>query len=98
MVSITALAILGAISGLGLTSVATGDASTAMEAAKQLAPHGLNVALSHVPSWTHAHQLLSDHLSEYAQNGSVGAGVTGGTGAAIKKGIAHMGKAISHHR
>ena len=94
--SITALAILGAVSGIGATSVATGDANAAVEAAKQIAPHGLQVALSHVPSWTHAHQVLSEHLSEYAQNGGIGAGATGGAGAALKKGLAHMGKAILH--
>ncbi len=81
---------------MGATSVATGDANTAVEAAKQLAPHGLQVALSHVPSWTNAHQVLSQHLSEYAQNGGVGAGVFGGVGAALKKGLAHVGKGLLH--
>jgi hypothetical protein len=94
MVSIAALAILGAVAGIGGTSMATGDATIAIEAGKQMAPHGLQVALSHVPSWTHAHQVLSEHLSEYAQNGTIGAGLAAGVGAALKKGLAHMGKAI----
>ncbi len=96
MVSIAALAILGAISGIGATSVATGDANAAVEAAKQMAPQGLHVALSHVPSWTHAHQVLSEHLSQYAQNGGIGAGASGGIGAAMKKGLAHIGKGLFH--
>ncbi|HZW58223.1 MAG TPA: hypothetical protein VFF30_18185 [Nitrososphaerales archaeon] len=95
-VSISILAILGAVTGLGATSVATGDASTAIEAAKQIGPHGLQIALAHVPSWTHAHQVLTDHLSQYAQNGSIGAGVAGGIGAAFRKGLAHAGKALFH--
>ena len=97
MVSIIALGILGTISGIGATSVATGDASSALEAAKQVAPHGLQIALSHVPSWTHAHQVLSDHLSQYAQNGAIGG--TSGTGVAaiLKKGFGHVGKALFSH-
>ena len=94
MVSIAALAILGAISGIGATSVANGDASSAIQAAGQLAPHGLSVAMSHVPTWTHAHQVLSQHLSQYAQNGTAGSGVLGGLGAAFKKGFAHIGKSM----
>ena len=97
MVSIAALAILGAISGIGATSVATGDANAAVEAAKQMAPHGLQVALSHVPSWTHAHQVLSEHLSEYAQNGGIGATTGGGIAAMLKRGLGHAGKALLHH-
>jgi hypothetical protein len=96
MVSIAALAILGAISGMGATTLATGDASSAVQAASQVAPHGLSMALSHVPSWTHAYQVLSQHLSEYAQNGGVGAGVFSGIGMALKKGLAHAGKALLH--
>lgn len=95
--SLTALAILGAITGLGATSVATGDASTAVEAAKQAAPQGLHVALSHLPSWTHAHQVLSAHLSQYAQNGGIGATAGAGIAATIKKGLGHAGKLILHH-
>jgi hypothetical protein len=94
MVSITALAILGAISGMGATSLANGDASSAIQAATQLAPHGLSVALQHVPTWTHAHEVLSQHLSQYAENGGAGSGISGGLGAALKKGFAHFGKTI----
>lgn len=94
MVSITALAILGAITGIGATSVATGDASTAVEAAKQAAPQGLHVALSHVPSWTHAHQVLTEHLSQYAQNGGIGASSGAGIATTIKRGLGHAGKLI----
>ena len=96
MVSLVALAVMGAISGVGATSLANGDASTAVQAATQAAPHGLAIALQHVPSWTHAHQVISEHLSQYAQNGSVGAGAFGGIGAAMKKSMAHMGKALFH--
>lgn len=98
MVSIAALAILGAISGMGATSVANGDASSAIQTASQLAPHGLSVALQHVPSWTHAHEVLSQHLSQYAENGGAGSGIFGGFGAAFKKGLGHFGKALIRAR
>ena len=96
MVSLALLAVLGAASGIGATSLANGDASAAVQTASQLAPHGLSVAISHVPSWTHAHKVLSQHLSQYAQNGGIGAGVFGGVGAALKKGLSHIGNAITH--
>jgi hypothetical protein len=98
MVSIAALAILGAISGMGATSIANGDASTAFQAASQLAPHGLSIALSHVPSWTHAHEVLSQHLSQYAQNSGASSGIFGGLGVAFKKGLGHIGKVLVRPR
>ncbi|MDH2901489.1 MAG: hypothetical protein PXY39_11005 [archaeon] len=98
MVSIAALAILGAMSGIGATSVANGDASSAVQAASQLAPHGLSIALQHVPSWTHAHEVLSQHLSQYAENSGAGSGIFGGLGVAFKKGFAHIGKALIRPR
>src|SRR5439155_12900569 len=36
------------------------------------------VALAHVASWTHAHQVLTQHLSAYTQNGGAGAAGTVG--------------------
>ena len=38
----------------------------------------LQVALAHVPSWTHAHQVLTQHLSAYTQNAGAGAAGTAG--------------------
>lgn len=93
MVSLIVLAALGAASAIGATAVANGDANTAMEAVKQVAPHGLHVALSHVPSWTHAHEVLTEHLSKYGESGGAGAGATTGVGAVVKKGLAHAGGA-----
>jgi hypothetical protein len=52
-------------------------------------PPGLHVALSHVPQSSHAYQVLSQHLSDYAQNGGVGAAGSAGAAAVAKKGIAH---------
>jgi hypothetical protein len=74
MVSIMALAALGGLAAAAATAVTTGDASAAVHAA----PHGLQVALAHVPSWTHAHQVLTQHLSAYTQNGGAGAAGTAG--------------------
>jgi hypothetical protein len=98
MVSIAALAILGAVSGVGATSIANGDASSAVQAATQLVPHGLSVAMAHVPSWTHAHEVLSQHLSQYAQNSGAGSGIFGGLGTAFKKGLGHFGKVLIRPR
>ncbi|MEM0074830.1 MAG: hypothetical protein QXR69_02740 [Conexivisphaerales archaeon] len=84
MVSIIALAALGALAGAGATAAATGDLNTAAQMAANAVPPGLHIALAHVPSWTHAHQVLTEHLKLYAQNGSIGAGTSGGLGTAIK--------------
>jgi hypothetical protein len=97
MVSILALGILGTITGVGATSVATGDASTAIEAVKQAAPHGMQIALSHVPTWAHAHQVLSEHLSKYAEGGGVGATSGAGLAAALKSKAAQAANALLHH-
>ena len=97
MISIIGLGILGTIAGIGATSAATGNASAAIEALKQVTPHGLNVALSHIPSWTHAYKVLQEHLSNYAQNGSAGGSTGAGVGAVLKKAMGHAGKALAHH-
>ena len=89
MATLIALAILGALSAVGVTAAANGDANTAIEAVKQVAPHGLKIALAHVPTWTHAHEVLSQHLSQYAQNGSAGGAASGGVGAVAKKAATH---------
>ncbi len=43
------IAVAGVATAVGAAAVATGNA------------HGLSIALQHVPSWTHAHSVLS-HL------------------------------------
>ena len=74
MVFIMALAALGGLAAAAVTAVSTGDASAAVNQQ----PHGLQVALAHVPSWTHAHQVLTQHLSAYTQNAGAGAAGTAG--------------------
>ena len=88
MVSLGILAALGGLSAVGATAVATGDASAAIGVVHAALPSGLNIALSHVPSWTHAHEVLTQHLSAYATNGQFGAGGAAGTGAAVKNALA----------
>ena len=85
MASIMALAALGGLAAGALTAVTTGDASASVNAA----PHGLQVALSHVPSWTHAYQVLTQHLSAYTQNGGAGAAGTAGL-EGVRRGL-HLG-------
>ena len=58
-------------------------------AAVHAAPHGLQVALAHVPSWTHAYQVLTQHLSAYTQNGGAGAAGTAGL-EGVRRGL-HLG-------
>ena len=53
-------------------------------------PPGLHVALSHVPSASHAYDVLTQHLSLYAQAGGVGSTATGGVAAALKHDL-HLG-------
>lgn len=89
MVSLAILAAIGGLSAVGATAAATGDASAAANVAHAAAPPGLKIALAHVPSATHAHQVLTQHLSAYTQNGSIGAGGAAGVGAAVKKALAH---------
>jgi hypothetical protein len=71
------------------TSVVTGDASAVVNAAHG-APPGLQVALSHVPSTSHAFEVLKLHLSMYAGTGAAGTTVAGGATVAIKHGL-HLG-------
>ncbi|MDG6939258.1 MAG: hypothetical protein JRN39_02525 [Nitrososphaerota archaeon] len=87
-----AMATLGTLAGLGATAAATGDASTLAQSVSQMAPHGLQVALAHVPTWTQAHAVLAQHLQLYAQNGGAGGAGASAAGAAIKKGLAHMAR------
>ncbi|PSN87539.1 hypothetical protein B9Q03_10395 [Candidatus Marsarchaeota G2 archaeon OSP_D] len=54
----------------------------ALFVASRSTPPGLKTALEHVPIWTHAHQVLENHLSLYTGSGVAG-GV--GTGLAAKK-------------
>jgi hypothetical protein len=72
MVSIVVLAVLGGAAGLGATAVANGEASLAANAVAHAIPPGLHVALGDVPSWTHAHKVLTEHLSDYTAGGSIG--------------------------
>jgi hypothetical protein len=89
MVSTTVLAALGGLAATASTVVATGDASAAVNAVHGVPP-GLHVALSHVPSTSHAYQVLKEHLSLYAQTGGAGTAATGGVAAAVKHGL-HLG-------
>ncbi|MEM0117282.1 MAG: hypothetical protein QXV32_02440 [Conexivisphaerales archaeon] len=91
MISVAGLAAVGAILGAGATAAVTGDASTAAQIVSNAIPHGLNVALAHVPTWTHAHQVLTQHLQMYAQNSSAGAASGTGLGFGLKKALLHFG-------
>ena len=89
MVSLAILAAMGGLSAVGATAVATGDASAATGMVHAALPPGLKIALSHVPSWTHAYEILTRHLSSYGASGSAGAGGPAGIGAAVKNALAH---------
>ncbi len=89
MVSTIVLAALGGVAATATTAVATGDASGLAQAAHTVPP-GLQVALSHVPSTSHAFEVLKQHLSLYAGTGSAGTAATGGVAAAIRHGL-HLG-------
>ncbi len=89
MVSTIVLAALGGLAATATTAAATGDASALANAA-HVVPPGLHVALSHVPSASHAYQVLQQHLSLYAGSSGGGAAVTGGVAAAAKHGL-HLG-------
>jgi hypothetical protein len=89
MVSTILLAAVGGLAATATTAVATGDASAAANAAHAVPP-GLQVALSHVPSTSHAFEVLKQHLSLYAGSGTAGTAATGGAAAAAKHGL-HLG-------
>ena len=89
MVATIALAALGGLAAAATTAVTTGDASVAVGLA-HAAPLGLQVALSHVPAASHAHDVLTQHLSLYAQATGAGTAGVGGATAALKHGL-HLG-------
>ncbi len=89
MVSTIALAVLGGLAATATTAAATGDASALANAA-HIVPPGLHVALSHVPSTSHAYEVLKEHLSLYAGAGGTGGVATAGAAAALKHGL-HLG-------
>lgn len=80
------LAALGGLAATATAAVATGDASALAHAA-HVAPAGLKVALSHVPSASHAYDVLCQHQSLYAGTGMAGTAATGGAAAAVKHGL-----------
>ncbi len=88
MVSTIVLAALGGVAATATTAVATGDASAVASAAHAVPP-GLQVALSPVPSASHAYQVLKEHLSLYAGTGTAGTAASG-VAAAVKHGL-HIG-------
>jgi len=87
--STIALAALGGLAAAAATAAATGDASAVVNAVHAIPP-GLHVALAHVPSASHAHQVLSQHLSLYAGSGGAGAATTSGAAAVVRHGL-HIG-------
>lgn len=89
MVSTIVLAALGGVAATATTAVATRDASAVANAVHAVPP-GLHVALSHVPSTSHAFDVLKEHLSLYAQAGGAGTTTVGGAAAAIRHGL-HLG-------
>ncbi len=89
MMSTIALAAMGGLVATTATAVATGNASAAASAV-HAAPPGLQVALSHVPSASHAFEVLKQHLALYAGAGGAGTVATGTAAAAINHGL-HLG-------
>ena len=77
MVPTIVLAAFGGLAATTTAAVATGDTSTVANAVNRIPP-GLYVALSHVPSVSHAYDVLTQHLSLYAQAGGAGSTATGG--------------------
>ncbi|PSN92606.1 hypothetical protein B9P99_03395 [Candidatus Marsarchaeota G1 archaeon OSP_B] len=71
-----------------ILSVLLGGVAVSAIAVSHVLPHtvppGLNVALRHVPVWTHAHQVLLSHLSRYAKSGAIGSGIGVTLGALLK--------------
>lgn len=88
MVSTILLAALGGLAAVGTTATATGDASAVVGAAHAIPP-GLHVAMSHVPTASHAYEVLKQHLTLYTQSGGAGSAAAGAA-AAIKHGL-HIG-------
>lgn len=86
MVSTIVAAMLGGVAATATTAVATGNASAAVSAVHAVPP-GLQVALSHVPSASHAYEVLKQHLSLYAGTGTAGTAAAGGAAAAVKHGL-----------
>lgn len=89
MVSTIVLAALGGLAATAGTAVATGNALAVTNVA-HVVPPGLHVALSHVPSTSHAFDVLTQHLSIYAKAGGTGTAATGGAAAVIRHGL-HLG-------
>ncbi len=82
MAPILGIAAIGAAATTAATAAATGEASAAVH----LFAPGLKVALTHVQSWSHAYQILTQHLSALGENG------VGGIGTGMKafaRGLAH---------
>lgn len=79
--SVAALTAIGASIGLTIAAAAHGNPA----AVAHTLPPGLSVALSHVPSWTHAHAVLSQKVSSYAAGGTAGGSAGAVAGALGKK-------------
>ncbi|MDG6949283.1 MAG: hypothetical protein JRN16_03945 [Nitrososphaerota archaeon] len=86
MVSTLVVALLGGLAATASTAAATGDASVLAHAA-QTVPPGLQVAMAHVPSASHAYEVLKAHLSLYAGTGTAGTVGAGGASMAVKHGL-----------
>lgn len=85
MVSTLFMAMLGGVAATATTAVATGGAPTAVGLA-HAAPQGLQIALSHVPSASHAYSVLKEHAALYAGSGAAGTAAAGGA-TALKHGL-----------
>lgn len=85
MVSTIMLAAIGGAAA-ATTALATGNTVVATGVAHAIPP-GLKVALAHVPSWTKAHEVISEKVSEFLQSGGVGAASAAGLSEAVKHGI-----------
>lgn len=80
--------VIAALGGLAATaaSLSVGNAAAASSAVHAVPP-GLQVAMSHVPSASHAYEVLKQHLALYSGTGAVGATASGGVAAVAKHGL-----------
>lgn len=86
------MALFGGVAATATTALATGDAGAAMSAA-HAAPHGIQIALSHVPSASNAYGVLKEHLSLIARTGIARVSGAGGIATTMKHSLqAGLGK------
>ncbi len=77
-----------AIAALGAAAAAAAAAAGDASGVANVLPPGLKIALAHVPSWSHAYQVLTQHL-QGSQQGSSGSTARAAGLIAAKKALTH---------